>query len=1105
MSHGLRLLGDARDLAPLRTLVDVAPALLEAGWTEITAEGRPGSVIVSTKLDAKLGATLQARGCEIVRVRSNKASVTVTPLAEGKDSENWQAASGRDVSTLLEALRPLRAHGDPVVEEAVFWVPVESLGAQRTVERLLALGRDDVTVSEWDERGSRVLVLRAPNPPMYLLMRAREEPHEGVRAYARVEGGLWVEWGYEHPLPAVAARTLAKASRAAFIDHTGKWRIAPSPWNERSIFDAVIPTIDAARVDLSKSDGESRFTVHLRLTYAPDTVPELWLLDPAQFAALESFVEVSSADELARFTVARMESPRGVLYVLREIVRPNASRLGTRVSDLLELRGYSRVAATDNLYLPVGRRLAPVMRRDELRKLLGLDRSQSVVVHEDTDGIALYSLNNVDEVPLARWVEYVATDRRFALDRMMETMVFDLPGVAIASRPKVERERRTKDKDESAEPARPPTAAPRSTKRVQPVAQEVAQAVEVSEDEAKLREQARELEAKISAGGCDDAAMWSALAEIKVKLRQGEEAAQCFEAAMFHGALERESTTQLATLRRKGAGAKGTPEELVDLAVRKVLIPAEASLLGAGALELLAKGDGAFDMLAQQVVQRFSEPDLPVSRRLAWLVLSSVSKRANDKLGLTRSKEKLLGGMNERGLHEVYDLPGFVRFHLALDAATGDGMESSSRADQIAALENLWTKAVTTQIKELDANACFVRLLFAVGFTRVGASTRARDLVAQVETEMPAFDAGASAVGDPNPILFRLYMARLANMATQGSAESWEREVESIMNAVPEARRRDRAELFRKRSEWLRSGAPTEIRPSWQHKSAEDALKGGEADPPTLPDAIAKVFEAPALFDHERTDAIERALKSALRTGNEQTLGATLDAATPRLEAIAILGHRASAIGACLQAAATLGDAPAVERLLDRIVLIASTPDQTLSVRDLLLAVNPGIAALRKMGAGDAASRLFDALSPTAAKSSRDALRLRSSLAEGFLQLREGEKALDLLDSAMDDTLTGSLDYNGRYDAMSAALTALRRWPVSARGARCDKVFDAIESFGDNFTTRRFYATYKLLVLEKLIDAVTDEVTLRSDKIRTFLEGEEQAVRRKVLADWRTL
>lgn len=387
------------------------------------------------------------------------------------------------------------------------------------------------------------------------------------------------------------------------------------------------------------------------------------------------------------------------------------------------------------------------------------------------------------------------------------------------------------------------------------------------------------------------------------------------------------------------------------------------------------------------------------------------------------------------------------------------------------AIERLWAKAERTQIREYDANANFVRAIFAIGFQRVGRQDMAKRLVGEIEAELPAFDAGAREAGDPNPILFRLYVARLGNMATQGSVESWEREIESIMN-VPEARRRDRAELFRRRSEWLRSDAPTP-RPSWQHKRAEDALEAGESNPPTLPDAIAKVFEAPALFDHERTDAIERALECALRTGNKQLGRLTLDAAIPRLEAIAILGHRASAIGACLQAAATLGDAPAVERLLDRIVLIASTPDQTWSVRDLLLALNPGIAALRKMGAGDAAARLLDALSPIAAQNSRDALRLRSSLAGGFLQLREGERALDLLDSTMDDTLKDSLDDNGRYDAMSAALTVLRRWPVSVRQARCDKVFDEIESFGDRFVTRRFYGTYKLLTLERLIDTLT--------------------------------
>ena len=97
-----------------------------------------------------------------------------------------------------------------------------------------------------------------------------------------------------------------------------------------------------------------------------------------------------------------------------------------------------RPAADRNAFAPM-----PDAPLNELRKLLGLDRAQAVIVHEDTDGISLFSLVNVDEVPLSRWVEYVATDRRYVLDRMMETMVFELPGVSITARPKVEREKRS--------------------------------------------------------------------------------------------------------------------------------------------------------------------------------------------------------------------------------------------------------------------------------------------------------------------------------------------------------------------------------------------------------------------------------------------------------------------------------------------------------------------------------------------------------------------------------------------------------------------------------------------------------------------------------------
>ncbi|MEZ4408700.1 MAG: hypothetical protein R3A52_19845 [Polyangiales bacterium] len=45
-------------------------------------------------------------------------------------------------------------------------------------------------------------------------------------------------------------------------------------------------------------------------------------------------------------------------------------------------------------------------------------------------------------------------------------------------------------------------------------------------------------------------------------------------------------------------------------------------------------------------------------------------------------------------------------------------------------------------------------------------------------------------------MLFQLYQARMAHLATQGDAESWKREVDGALAAVKEPRVRDRV-MFR--------------------------------------------------------------------------------------------------------------------------------------------------------------------------------------------------------------------------------------------------------------------------------------------------------------------
>jgi hypothetical protein len=261
------------------------------------------------------------------------------------------------------------------------------------------------------------------------------------------------------------------------------------------------------------------------------------------------------------------------------------------------------------------------------------------------------------------------------------------------------------------------------------------------------------------------------------------------------------------------------------------------------------------------------------------------------------------------------------------------------------------------------------------------------------------------------------------------------------------------------------------------------------------------------LFDFEVTLAIERLVRAALRSGSDERIAEVLQAARARLTSrITILGHRARAIGACIRAAATLGDASAVDGLLDDVVLLASAPDLP-SVRDLLAAVGPGLAALRRLGIVSSARRFLEALVPIASKGGREGARLRAALADGFLQLRETDRADELLDTALDETLRGNLDHVGRYEAGAAVLGALQRWAVTARAPRAHRVLDQLDVFKDTFTASQhnLYETHKVLILERLVDAVADETMFQGTRVQGYLDAEEQSLRRRILADWRSL
>jgi hypothetical protein len=129
--------------------------------------------------------------------------------------------------------------------------------------------------------------------------------------------------------------------------------------------------------------------------------------------------------------------------------------------------------------------------------------------------------------------------------------------------------------------------------------------------------------------------------------------------------------------------------------------------------------------------------------------------------------------------------------------------------------------------------------------------------------------------------------------------------------------------------------------------------------------------------------------------------------------------------------------------------------------------------------------------------------QLNAALADGYLQLKDLARAEPLLDRAVHDTLTQQLSYEDRSKAAAAILDILPHWPVHSRIARCERFLDELERFRDTFTVMKFYPTFKVLLFEHLIDAISDDVTLRSDRLKSYLDAEEQGIRRKILSDWK--
>jgi hypothetical protein len=600
------------------------------------------------------------------------------------------------------------------------------------VGEMLRLGNDRQSYRELPGSSLAAALLRVVDPPYYTLLRTLEE-NSGMRVFVERSPGVWIEWGYRHPL-----ETRLKPAKGEILLLSGErdWQSLPdAPLTDA--YDAVEftlpPMAPAALVDRPPAQ---RIQVPLRLakTTTCNEPAELWVL-PGGYSAVNELVHNADDRLLARLAFAVGEPPGGgeATIVLR--ARPTREPPPVIELDAIAFRPYLKLP---NLFAPCNSRLHPPLRRDAAARLLAGDQGRITWLHPGEGGaFRVESLPDDAFRPLSDWVEYVFDHDRQALDAWRASCQFDFA-------PFVVDEERTAPPLAAPPPSRHSAAMPadsgvieRSKSRPAPKpaplrkrkatrAQEGAAAAtprKESTQTGELQAELRGAEQKFrdSAAPLDSlerALLWKKLAILNARLGQRPEAVIAWSNAVWD---HRQAVDILTDEPLSGLAPDAA--EAQRLATSPAPTSAEAGLVAAW---LLSPAPLPPDLAAPAAAfLEKHEQRLPV--RVAWLAWLAVARASyGDVLALARARDRLLRQIFQYGLRPSHDVASFIRSLAGKDSPQLEemrGLLARLHADVAQWLETGCSTGRTSECADL---------LFACAFARLGDRPAAEELIQRV-------------------------------------------------------------------------------------------------------------------------------------------------------------------------------------------------------------------------------------------------------------------------------------------------------------------------------------------------------------------------------------
>lgn len=1088
---------------------------------------------------------------------SIESTLDALPRGLSTSLKNLKVKSAKDhysAPTILvdcwpQALPVTRASMPEVTSttSVLFELPVSDLPA--LVTEMLRLGNDRQSfITLASDQGDRVL-LKVIGPPYYTLLRAIDRgTHSGENVTAFLERAprVWVQIGFDHPL----AHSLQPAEGQALMLRPERTWTTFAEGKFQDIYEIVDFQLPAAAVEWQESHLKGKLIVPLRLVpgNAAD-VPEMWVLTESAVDQLDALVRDADERLLSRLSFAVARDGEQTTIVLR--VR--ASKLQPPAITLEKASAYKPYWKLPNLFLPVGKRLMPTLRRDAVRRLLADDPAQIVWLTPEEDGKFTPDVLP-DEAfrPLEDWIDYIVDHDREVLGNWVAATEFDFDSFVChedaPDKPKAPpgekpRKFRGKETDTGEPAANPKTKSARKTEERDDDTQYGVPVVEIAPSQLKVRRSELEKEFLALAGGLDEPRrneLWPELAAINSAIGDSSEAAICWVNAAWE-LPEIPVALAWAWLRSEDPNAtrETTDREWAAALAEQAPSPNDirrfvARVVYASRLDPVPSSFSQHLLAIREHLEKFESS---IGLRATWLAWANLT-RHGDVLALARARDRLLQRLIDHGLNKERDLAYFLR---TAGEVNGDRMRLvRERALRVQRLVNGWHTG-----EDVKVNKPYVDLLFAFAFAKLGEVDATRDLIKQAERELLKPIAPDNRPDRAHELLFRGFRYRI-EAALQGKPHigGLPAELMASIDKVDEGRgntasRRYVIERMFEQS-WVLQ--PHERSDPY----AREKVHGGELlrqlndlidikSPERLEKEIRRlVRDYPT--GHQRMQVYLASIMLAPRVGEE--LSTWLLAAIP-----AILEATPKAVPGQPEMAATLRDLQA--KLLERSLFLAGHYDrrelvQVLFTRfieiirlrsdgELYETINKVarecLRSLRKLGLKDEIDQFMKPVIDLVVQG-KSLPQLRASsgshwpellmallhLSEAWLYFGNYDRARPFLDEAR-DTIYGnkgapkekSIKVHPLAKLVQTYITTSGQAPVDEALNRVEDLFQHLERLPNTFTTSSHFSRLHLNIVEDVVRSLVSDHMVMGEQARRWLDDDEYLVRRRIHADMRRL